>query len=58
MQMNFPQDVPSRLHSVIGRGTSENGRIPILRDKPIRLIRWPKARLENLLITPLPQKKN
>jgi len=38
-----------RLHSKISRCFSKNGRTPILKKKPLRLIKWPKAGLENLL---------
>lgn len=39
IQTNFSQDVPRRLRSEISKGFSENERIPILRDKPIGLIK-------------------
>jgi len=38
-----------RLHSIISRCFSKNGRTPILKKKLLRLIKWPKAGLENLL---------
>jgi hypothetical protein len=44
--------MPSEDLSIINRCSSKNRRIPILRDKPIRLIKWWKVRLENLLVSP------
>jgi len=52
IQTLFPEDAIGRLHPVVSRGSSKNERIPILKNKPIRLIKWPKARLEDLLIIP------
>jgi len=46
-----PKNALPRLHFIISRGSSKNGGIVVLKDKPIGLIKWPKARLENLLIT-------
>jgi hypothetical protein len=37
---------------------SEKRRIPILWDKPIRLIKWQKVGLQNLPVSHLLQKKN
>jgi hypothetical protein len=41
-----------RLHFIISRGSLKNGKIAVLKDKPIRLIKWPEARLQTLLISP------
>jgi len=50
----FPKDILQRLHPITSRGPSENSRIPILKDKRIRLIKGARARLENLLVGPCP----
>jgi hypothetical protein len=51
MQTLVPEDALRRLQSIINRCFSENGKIPILRDEPIGLIKWGKSPLENFLIS-------
>jgi hypothetical protein len=46
------------LYPIINGGSSKNVEIQILRDKPIGLIKWRKAELENLHVSHLLQKKN
>jgi hypothetical protein len=53
-----PKDALPRLHPVISRCFSENGGSKILRDRPIGVIKWRKAGLENLLVIPCLRKKN
>jgi hypothetical protein len=50
--MLYSEDSLGRLHPIISRYSSENRRIPILKDKSIRLIKWQRAGLENLLGSP------
>jgi len=45
-----PKDTLWRLHPVIGRSSSKNGRILFLENKLIRQIKWPKVGLKSLLI--------
>ena len=52
MQMPYSEDPLRRLHPTISRSSSKNRRIPILRDKPIELIKWRQTGLEDLLINP------
>jgi hypothetical protein len=54
--MPYSEDPLRRLRSIISRRFSKNGRIPILRDKPIELIKWGKVRLENLLVNLHPKR--
>jgi hypothetical protein len=46
--MLYSEDSLGRLHPIISRYFTENRRIPILKDKSIRLIKWQRAGLENL----------
>jgi hypothetical protein len=53
------QKMPSEdFTPLISRCSPENGKITILREKRIELIKWRKVELENLAVSHLLQKKN